>query len=92
MPLSNEDISNRLSDLPGWEKTDHHIRKIFTFDDFTEALDFVVHIGQLADEQDHHPDIDIRFNKVTLELMTHSENGVTDKDIKLAKAIEDISL
>jgi 4a-hydroxytetrahydrobiopterin dehydratase len=88
MALSDEQIANQLADLTGWKQEGKSITKTFTCDDFSHAMDFVTHVGDLAEEHDHHPDIDIRYNKVTLTLSTHSDGGVTDKDIKLATEID----
>jgi 4a-hydroxytetrahydrobiopterin dehydratase len=72
----------------GWELKDKEIVKLYKFNDFKEALAFVNRVGALAEEADHHPDIDIRWNKVTLTLSTHSAGGLTDKDFALARAID----
>ncbi len=85
--LSKEQIENQIS---GWEFNDSKLERNFQFPDFKEALKFVNQIGQLAETAQHHPDIQISYNVVKLNLATHSENGVTEKDINLAKAIEDL--
>lgn len=88
--LSADEIDSGLSSLDGWELQGKAIAKTFSFEGFTQSIDFVDHVASAAEEADHHPDIDIRFDKVTLTLSTHSEGGVTDKDLKLAEAIEEI--
>jgi len=87
MKRRKTDIDKHLADTPGWTKGKDTIRKTFTFADFPEALLFVNHVGYLAQQADHHPDIDIRFKRVTLTLSTHSDGGVTTKDFSLAKQI-----
>jgi len=89
--LSDADITTRLADLDGWQATGKAITKTFPCDDFAHALDFVTHVGDLAEEHDHHPDIDIRYDKVTLTLSTHSEGGVTEQDLRLAGEIDALS-
>jgi 4a-hydroxytetrahydrobiopterin dehydratase len=73
---------------PDWTMRDASITKIFEFDSFKKAIGFVVEVGFLSEAADHHPDIDIRWNKVTLVLSTHSEGALTSKDVDLAAAIE----
>ncbi|MSU76083.1 4a-hydroxytetrahydrobiopterin dehydratase [Patescibacteria group bacterium] len=85
-----DEIDSRLGPLEGWSASGTSITKTFEFEDFGQAMDFVNHVASAAEEQDHHPDIDIRFNKVTLNLSSHDAGGVTEKDIKLAEAIEEI--
>jgi len=88
MKLSDTDIDKKLADVPGWTHGNAAIRKTFTFPDFAQALLFVNHVGFLSEQADHHPDIDIRYKRVTLTLSTHSENGVSEKDFELAKKID----
>lgn len=89
MPLlTQQDLATALVDLPDWIRTGNEIRKTFVHKDFVRAMGFVGQVGILAERADHHPDIDIRWNKVTLTLSTHSAGGLTDKDIALAKEIE----
>lgn len=90
--LSKDDLQTKLSSLKGWKFEDSAIVKTFEFEDFEQAMDFVNHVASAADEQDHHPDIDIRGNIVKLVLSTHQAGGVTDKDTDLATQIEDISV
>ena len=74
--------------MTGWIKLGDKIKKKFEFKDFIQAMGFVNSIAFLAERANHHPDIDIRWNKVQLVLSTHSEGGITQKDIALAKEIE----
>lgn len=92
MALHKDELTKHLtSSLTGWQTEGNAIVKTFQCDDFSHAMDFVTHVADLAEEHDHHPDIDIRFDKVTITLSTHSEGGVTDKDIKLAGEIDGLA-
>ncbi len=86
--LEDEEIEQRLDELGDWEREGDQMQKTFEFDDFTSAMGFVNGVAQLADRYDHHPDIDIRYNKVRLCLSTHSEGGLTAIDFELAGDIE----
>lgn len=89
MPLlSTEEIAEHLSRAPGWEHLDDSIRRTYKFPGFRSALAFVAFVGELAEDRDHHPDIDIRWAKVTLTLSTHSAGGLTEKDFDLAGLID----
>ncbi len=87
--LSDGEVRARLGDLAtGWEAADGQVRKRFELADFRAAVAFVVRIAFEAEAADHHPDLDIRYRRVTVTLSTHSEGGVTEKDLALAAAIE----
>ena len=86
--LDDEEIEQRLDELGDWEREGDEIQKVFEFDDFATALKFVNDVGKLAEQKDHHPDIDIRFNKVKLAITTHSEGGLTPYDFDFAGEIE----
>lgn len=86
--LSEEQIQARLKELKGWKREGKEIRKVVTLQDFVQAMGFVNSVAVLAERADHHPDIDIRWNKVSLALSTHSKGGLTENDFKLAKAID----
>ncbi|WP_299577702.1 4a-hydroxytetrahydrobiopterin dehydratase [uncultured Sunxiuqinia sp.] len=74
-----------------WNKEAEKITKEFTFKNFTEALQFVNKVGELAESMDHHPDILIHaYKKVSISLTTHSKGGLTDKDYQLAEKIDNI--
>jgi 4a-hydroxytetrahydrobiopterin dehydratase len=83
-------IKRRLKALPGWSKRARAIRRRFEFKGFLEALGFVNRVGARAQKADHHPDIDIRWNKVTLTLSTHSEGGLTGKDFSMARQCDQV--
>ena len=74
--------------VPDWKKKGNTITRIFQFKDFPAAIKFVNAIAKLAEKAWHHPDIDIRWNKVTLTLTTHDAGGLTEKDFKLAKQFD----
>ncbi len=86
--LDEEEIQQRLDELGDWEREGIEIQKVFEFDDFPSAVKFVNDVAKLADRYDHHPDIDIRYNKVKLSMTTHSEEGLTGRDFDLAGDIE----
>lgn len=81
-------IKAALAKVPGWKKRGATITRTFQFKDFVAAVKFVNAVAKLAEMAWHHPDIDIRWNKVTLTLSTHSEGGLTEKDFKLAKQFD----
>lgn len=86
--LPESDILAFTGNHPEWSWADDEISRTFEFDDFAQALAFVNEVGASAEEAGHHPDIDIRWNKVTLTLSTHSEGGLTEKDLMLAEEID----
>ena len=88
MRLSDVQIQEELKKLTAWELKDGQITRLYKFKDFPEAVAFVNRIMPLAESADHHPDIDIRYNKVRLTLSTHSEGGLTSKDFALASQID----
>jgi 4a-hydroxytetrahydrobiopterin dehydratase len=86
--LDEEEIEQRIDELGDWEREGDEIQKVFEFDDFATAIKFVTDVAKLADRYDHHPDIDIRYNKVKLVVTTHSEGGLTSLDFDFAGEIE----
>ena len=86
--LSDIAIQRGLGNLPGWSRRGDVITKTYQFPDFMKGIDFVVAVAKPADAADHHPDIDIRYTKITCSLSTHSEGGITEKDLAMAGAIE----
>ncbi len=91
--LSEDDLQAALlaADRPHWELMGGKLVKSVTCRDFVEALSFVAEVGRLAEEANHHPDIDIRYSRVTLALVTHDSGGITQLDIDLARAIDNLS-
>lgn len=88
--LSKEEISSRLSQMPGWSLSGDVIQRKYSFKAFLQAIEFVNAIAKAAEQANHHPDITINYNQVTISLSTHSESGITDKDFQLAAAIDKI--
>jgi 4a-hydroxytetrahydrobiopterin dehydratase len=88
--LSSEEVLTRLRRLPGWELADAAIRKRYTFDAFLDGVRFIDRVAILAEAADHHPDIDIRYTRITLTLSTHSAGGITEKDFALAEQIDKV--
>jgi 4a-hydroxytetrahydrobiopterin dehydratase len=88
--LSDDDITAALAGLPGWERVGDAITREYRFSRFPDAVAFVVRIAYDAEAADHHPDLDIRYNRVRVTLSTHSEGGVTAKDVDLARVIESL--
>jgi 4a-hydroxytetrahydrobiopterin dehydratase len=86
--LTDDESDARLKALPGWNREGREIRKEYRFADFKEAMAFVNRVAGLADEADHHPDIVINYNKVTLALTSHDTGGLTDRDFRLAARID----
>ncbi len=86
--LSQPDIDARLRSLPEWRVEKGELTRTFTRKDFVAALSFVCNVGDLAEKAGHHPDIDIRYNKVRLGLVTHDAGGLTAKDFDLAAAVD----
>lgn len=88
--LTQKDLA-KFPEIESWEFKNNSIEKNFEKKDFSEAVAFVVQIGIAADKADHHPDIYLHsWNKVKVTLSTHDEGGVTDKDVSLAKTIENL--
>src|SRR5207248_3266797 len=85
---SFSDAKERLKKVPEWELGEKNIERTFEFDDFRAAIDFVDNVADLAEEEEHHPDIDIRWNKVRMSLSTHSKGGLTEMDFHLAERID----
>jgi 4a-hydroxytetrahydrobiopterin dehydratase len=89
--LDDQQIEEKLAGLDGWERTGDAISKRFELDDFKGSVDFVNRLTPEAEDMNHHPDLDISWNKVTVTVTTHSEGGLTDNDFELAKRIDSVS-
>ncbi|HMD76484.1 MAG TPA: 4a-hydroxytetrahydrobiopterin dehydratase [Terracidiphilus sp.] len=87
-PLSAAEAASYLNTLPGWQIENGELVRTFQFEDFCAALCFVNRVADLAEEAGHHPDIDIRYNRVRLGLVTHDAGGLTVKDFDLAARIK----
>ena len=91
--MEGDKIKLMLNVVPGWTKSEGEIDKIeklFKFKDFKEAMKFVNSVAEISEEQDHHPDIFIQWNKVTLTLWTHAISGLFENDFILAAKIDEI--
>ena len=88
--LTDDEITKALGELTGWERSGDEIVREFRFENFPGSIAFVVRLGFAAEKADHHPDLDIRYNRVRVALSTHSEGGITDKDVALARAASDL--
>jgi len=86
--LSENQIVQRLKDLPEWKRRGGAISRSYKFSTFIAAMAFVNHVADLAEAMDHHPDILIRYNRVKLSLSTHSAGGLTALDFTLAGRID----
>ena len=82
--LSESEIASALASAPAWVETGESIQRTVSFKDFKESMAFVIQVAAEAERVDHHPDILIRYNKVTLTLSTHDAGGITLKDFALA--------
>ena len=91
LKLDEEKIISALAALPGWTRTGEVISRTFVFKDFPAAMKFVNAVADNAERVQHHPDVDIRWNKVTLALTTHDAGGLTEKDFALARACETLA-
>jgi 4a-hydroxytetrahydrobiopterin dehydratase len=88
--LTDEQVDAALPDLNGWRRADGALRRSVKFPAFLDGIDAVRRVAEHAESQDHHPDIDIRWRTVIFALVTHSEGGITDKDIAMARDIDSI--
>lgn len=86
--LPEDVIEERMGELPEWTLSGDSIQRTLTFDDFKDAISFVNRLAEMAEAANHHPDILIRWNKVTLTLSTHDAGGLTSRDFELAMLIE----
>jgi 4a-hydroxytetrahydrobiopterin dehydratase len=88
-PLEGEELSRLSAQLPEWKVIEqHHIEKTFLFADFKTALDFVVRVGAVAEEQGHHPDITLSWGQVGVKIYTHKIKGLTESDFILGAKID----
>ncbi len=89
--LGQDDIDQRMTDFPEWSVGSDCLQRTFGFDDFIGAMSFVSRVADLAEQLQHHPDIMIRYNKVTLTLRTHDAGGLTDKDFAFAREMDAVT-
>ena len=91
-PLGDAERQTLLKELNGWEVIkEHHLRKIFEFKNFREALELVNRVGELAEEQGHHPDINFGWGRAEISIWTHKIDGLTESDFILAAKIDALS-
>lgn len=86
--LSEDEIAVRLREVSAWSRKGKAIERSWTFRDFPEALAFINKVGELAEVEQHHPDIHNSWNRVRLSLTTHDRGGLTDRDFSLARRID----
>ena len=86
--LTENEIAQRLHDLPHWEVKDQKLTRAFSFNDFMGAIDFVNRIAQVAESEGHHPDLQVGWGRVVVELTSHDAGGLTPKDFKVASLID----
>ncbi len=89
--LAQEEIQKKLRELDGWKLTPEGIQKRYDLEDFRSAMNLVTRVADLAEEANHHPDILIKYDKVTFTLTTHDAGGITEKDFNLASRIEAVA-
>ena len=89
--LAGAELLQALQNLPGWNLHGNAIERVFDFPNFVEAMGFVNRIAEAAEAMNHHPDITINYNKVKLSLMSHDSGGVTQRDLRMAGKINEIS-
>lgn len=91
-PVQGEALKKVLLGLPGWQAVEqHHLTKTYTFKNFVDALAFVNRVGEIAEHENHHPDIYLTWGKVRIDTFTHTINGINDNDFILAAKIDRIS-
>lgn len=86
--LSNDDVTARLATLPGWTRSGDAITRTFTFAGFPDAVAFAQRLVGPAESKEHHPDLDIRYNRVIVTLSTHDQGGLTAYDFDLAALVD----
>jgi 4a-hydroxytetrahydrobiopterin dehydratase len=88
--LDKQDTERALAELPGWSLNGDAIAKTFKHESFAEAIVFVNAVAHLAELMNHHPDVDIRYSTIHVASTTHDQGGITEKDVALARSIEEI--
>jgi 4a-hydroxytetrahydrobiopterin dehydratase len=88
--LTREQVSLKLKTIPEWSVKAQILSRTFKFEEFLMSIAFVRRVAKRAEKNQHHPDIDIRYDKVTLALTTHDEGGLTEKDFTLAEQCDEI--
>ena len=86
--LSDLEIQRALGKLNGWSRRGDTLVRTYTFQSFDQGIAFVNRVAEVAERLNHHPDIDIRYTKITLTLSTHDAGGITESDLQLAEQID----
>jgi 4a-hydroxytetrahydrobiopterin dehydratase len=89
-PLSDIEVQREIGSLSGWTRKGAAITKTFSFPSFPAGIEWVRRVADLAELRDHHPDLDIRYTRITVTLSTHSAGGITAKDFELARGIDSL--
>ena len=90
-PLTGDALRELSAQLPTWKVVnEHHLAKTFLFPDFKTALDFVVYVGETAEQEGHHPDLFLSWGRVNVEIFTHKIKGLTESDFILAAKIDQL--
>ena len=89
--LTDAEIQQALASLNGWQRNGIAIQRVFRFPDFKLAMQFVNKVAEAAEQANHHPDIDIRYNTVTMALVSHDSGGVTQRDVRMAGVIDKVA-
>lgn len=89
--LTEAEVQQAISQLHGWKRNGKVIERPFEFDNFIKAMEFVNQIAEAAEAVNHHPDIFVSYNKVTLSLISHDSGGVTQRDIRMATRINELA-
>jgi 4a-hydroxytetrahydrobiopterin dehydratase len=88
--ITADELDAALKKFPEWEVEGEAITRTIEFEEFSEAIDFVNDLAEIAEEAQHHPDIDIRYTRITVALTTHDVGGVTELDIQLAQRVDNL--
>ena len=85
--LSDDEIDRQVPD--GWERDGDEIVKVYEFDDYLKGVEFATRVGEVAEEEFHHPEMRIRYEEVEVRLTSHEEGGITDQDVRLANLFDE---
>lgn len=88
--IAPQDADRALRDIPGWSRDGETLRRTYRLPGFRAALAFVQYVGEVAEALGHHPDIDVRYDRVTLAVTTHDAGGLTAKDLQLARTVDGV--
>lgn len=88
--LDHAQVAKELETLEGWQLEEGKLRKVFTFDDFVSAFGFLAKVALHAERSNHHPEITNVYSKVTIDLTTHDVGGISDRDVQMARTIDEL--